>query len=280
MISNLLRKAASMLALLLLGHGAAHAGLVTGRWDPLFGTFLPGLNWQVRAQLLVPNTCAGLADGIYAISDPDCAGSKIDAIYLRLFDTGEDPDDFFTITGTLTATTSTYWGWCDNASTEPHCYNFGAGFFPISNLRVLAGQIVGFDAPAQFAQSLYTYLMIQYTGPTTAGGNTFGLAFTTNGPTLECLVCRQDLNDPFGTSSEFGSTTNLTQFLVTYTSSDTSTPKFTDGNGNPVGVKLDDVGRFVGLFNTNGVPVPEPGTISLVLAALMAGGIAARRRRR
>ncbi len=129
-------------ALLVLGPGVARAGLVSGRWDPQFGAFLPGLNWQVRAQMLVPNACSALADGVYTTAFGACAGSRLDSVYLRMFDTGQDPNDFFTITGTVTATTSTYWGWCYTGSTEPHCYNFNVNFFTLSAVRVQAGQVV------------------------------------------------------------------------------------------------------------------------------------------
>ena len=46
MIANLfhhLRLAATGLTLALVAHGAAHAGVIRGDWDPAFGTALPNL---------------------------------------------------------------------------------------------------------------------------------------------------------------------------------------------------------------------------------------------
>ncbi len=276
--SRSIRLLVAAFALLVLGPGVARAGLVSGRWDPQFGAFLPGLNWQVRAQMLVPNACSALADGVYTTAFGACAGSRLDSVYLRMFDTGQDPNDFFTITGTVTATTSTYWGWCYTGSTEPHCYNFNVNFFTLSAVRVQAGQVVGFASSEEFAQSLYTFSGNDYTNPTTAGGNVFGLTLGTNGPVLRCLSCRQNLLDPFGPVDVFASTTDLSQFLITYTTDDTSSPKFTDTNGNALGARLDANGKYLGQSNAfDGAIIPEPASVVMVFTAFAALGFVRRR---
>jgi hypothetical protein len=56
--------------------------------------------------------------------------------------------------------------------------------------------------------------------------------------------------------------------LVTYTSDDTRTPKFTDAQGKALGIRLDSAGNVV----------PEPGALALALTALLAGLVSRRRR--
>lgn len=265
------RRAALALGFVCLAPGAAHAGLVTGEWDPQFGPFLPGLSWQVRANLLVPNGCSNQSDGIY--NTGDCAQANINVldVWLRLYDTGfADPNDFFTVVGGNTPDVdpvrSTYW-------------TFGGGF-NVTNVRVEAQQVVGFDmAVPSPAQTVVVYLGDDYSYPSSAGGNLFGLSFGFNGPVLECFSCRQVINDPFGGDSVFASTTDLNQFLVTYTSEDTSQPKFMDANGNALGARLDSNGVYLGQSTWAGGPVvPEPGALALVLTALAALGVARHRR--
>ena len=158
------------------GLGQAHAGLVTGAWDPAFGPFLPNLNWAVRAELLIPNGCSNQADGVYSTASGACAASGISVqnIWLRLYDTGADPNNFFGNNG-LTPPNSAVW------SLGPFAWTF-------NNVRVAGQQIVGFDATgAVVAQTVVSVSSVLYSFPGSAGGNLFSLAFMTNGPTLECL---------------------------------------------------------------------------------------------
>ena len=158
------------------------------------------------------------------------------------------------------------------------------GYFPLSDIRVEAGQIVGFSSSEEFAQSLYLYSGTYYTNPTTAGGNLFGLSFTTTvtttGPQLRCVNCRTFFNPGDGSGGDgagdvFASTANLTQFLVTYTDNAGTVPKFTDPiTGKALGAVLDSNGVYLGQS------VPEPGTLALALAGLTAVGWSRRRRRR
>jgi len=73
----------------------------------------------------------------------------------------------------------------------------------------------------------------------------------------------------------------LRQFLVTYTSDDTSVAKFSDAAGNALGVRLDERGQVLGRSTSINGPlqrVPEPGSLALVAAALAATALLRRRR--
>ncbi len=274
-LNTFLRSAAMVLTLALAAQGSAQAGLVTGNWDPAFGAFLPGLSWQARAEFNVPDACSTQTDGIYSTSSGLCqiVGNPFVNVWLRLFDTGfADPNDFFTVVGGPPVR-STYW-------------TLTGGFSSISNVRIVAGQVVGFDAPT--TTSAQTVVCTDPPGcanlvsyPSSAGGNLFQLTFDTSGPNLACLNCRQSINDPLGTSTVNASRAGLTQFLVTYT--DSGPAKFNDANGNPLGAVLDSEGGYLrqstspqsGSRQPN--PAPEPGSLLLVLAALGAAGVARRR---
>ena len=276
------RRSVAALTLTVLTQGAAHAGLVTGNWDPQFGSFLPGLSWQVRAELLIPDACSNQADGIYSTGSGACqiTGNPFVNVWLRLFDTGlADPADFFGPGGS-SPNHSAYWVLI-------------AGYSAVSNVRIASGQVVGFDAGT--TTSAQTVVCVNYnftlnicnvpleSFPSAAGGNIFQLTFDTDGPDLACLSCRQNISDAPGNSTVYAEKAGLSQFLVTYTSTNTSAPKFTDGNGNALGAVLGAEGNYIGQATQppgNGRqanPVPEPGSLALVFAALGAALMARRR---
>jgi len=269
MIANLfhrLRLAATGLTLALVAHGAAHAGLISGEWDPGFGPALPNLSWQVRSKWLVPNGCSNQIDGVYSTGSGPCQGTLLDplrllGVWVRWFDTNAgNPNDFYQQVFPISA----HAGYCESvfASSEPNCAvnmtSFPLGSEPLtaSAVRVEQGQIVGLNTNA------ISFLTSGW--PTSAGNHQYDLNFTTNGPIFTCTDCGD------GATAD---NTNLTQFLVTYTSNDTSVPKFTNSSGAALGAVLDGQGNFLGQRS-----VPEPGTLILALAALTAFGWSRRRR--
>jgi hypothetical protein len=279
-LSFMLRRALSALALVALWPTAAQAGLVTGNWDPAFGSFLPGLSWQVRATLLVPNACSAQGDGVYSTAGGACDQGSISvlSVRLRLFNTGvADPNDFDQ-NGGITPNISATWD-----MQGPPSLGYG-----VSKVRVEAGQVVGFEAgrpdllPGLVLTPVYASTVVCVplceSFPSAAEGNLFGLVFGVNGPVLECRLCHAVFGQPDGPVSVYGSTEGLTQFLVTYNDNDGRAPKFTDGQGNTLGARLNGAGQYLGQATTpGGASVPEPGAPLLVLTALMGIGFMRRR---
>lgn len=274
----LLRAAALAAACLL--QAPAQAGLVTGAWDPAFGPVLPGLNWAVRAELSVPdNACTDLT-GNQAISG-DCAGARVLGVFLRLYDTGvgapdwDDPASYFSNVPDVAA-----YGVCDSSVASDPAFtsrcngNFG-NYFNLQALRIEGGSVAGLQTGVATAFiTLVNFGNGAFSLPTSAQGHQFTLDFSLNGPMLSCATCP---GGPVPSQLD-----GLRQYLVTYTSEDRSAPKFTDGRGNALGVRLDQNGRVLGqstsidgpLFNR----VPEPGSLALVTAALAAAALMRRRR--
>ena len=267
MIANLfhhLRLAATGLTLALVAHGAAHAGLVRGDWDPVFGPALPNLSWQVRSEWLVPNACSNQADGVYSTAALGPCQSTIPdpvrllSVWVRWFDTNAgDPNNFFEFNAV-----SAYTGWCESvwAGSQPDCnlgntFFFNQGFEPLgaSNVRVAASQIVGFDTGIT---SFLTNLQ-----PNSAGIHQYDLSFKATGPTGPVFTCFDC--EPVATADN----TNLNQYLITYVSSNASEPKFVDSQGNPVGVRLDGAGNVI----------PEPATLALLGLGLAGLGFSRRK---
>ncbi len=248
----------ALLAVIAMGvAGPAHAGLVTGRWDPPFGSFLPGLNWEIQAQFQVPGTCSSLANGDYSTASGACAGATTVNFYLRLFNNSADPNNFF------------------ESDANSSFIDFQAatvglnGGYAISQVRVQDGQIIGFVAGVGGADAAPQYS--GFPAPTENNGHAYGASLGLNGPSIVCYQCG------VGSTNVFADLSDLTQFLVTYNSNDTSDPKFKDTNGNALGAVLDANGQYIGQ-GTSPNAVPEPGALALVLLGLGAAGAAGRRK--
>lgn len=283
MKSGLGRKllSAAVLASSLSALVPAQAGLVVSTWDPLFGSFLPNLSWQVRAELIVPQACLNQADGIYSTTGGACdiGGITVQTVSLRLFDT-VTPGNVFT--------------WAMNT---------GPGY-GVSQVRLVGGQLAGFEAGrADLLPSILTPAFAQTvvsgdfdnnpltpdtteSWPSSAEGNLFGLTFGVNGPVLECHQCRAHFADPQGIESIYADNTGLQQLFITYQDNQGTIPTVSDPNGAPLGVRLDDHGRVLGSSATIDGPVqnlrtanvPLPSVPALLLAAGLAGWATRRRR--
>jgi PEP-CTERM motif len=269
-LTSIANRAALVLALACpLG---ANAGLVTGSWDPPFGSFLPGLSYQVRAEFFVPDACSTQADNTYANAGL-CAGSTVVSARLRLFDGAADPGNF------LESSANSFSFDMVPGVTPPTNGAFGVG-----QVRVQNGQVVGVAAGQMIGGSVTP---VSPVGAIFAGvvpsalGNTFGLHFTEFGPVVTCFVCvgvggsANPLNP-----NVLAGTADLTQVLTTFNNNGTA--RLVDPtSGRPLGVLLDSNGEFVRQVVTqfpDGTPVPEPGSLLLVLGALAAAAACLRRR--
>lgn len=239
----------------LAGLGTAQAGLVTGNWDPQFGPDLPGLSYQVRVTMSVPDACSAQSDGIYATDAGACAGASMVSARLRLFDTANgDAANFEEINA-----------FSNNADFHTIGGSVGYGIFAV---RVEGGMVVGLqagriDQPPPAQPPLLTPVLVGYVGLGPTLANFFGMMFDTNGPQVFCDDCN-------GGADVFALTDDAEGFVVTYT--DGGAPKFADANGNAIGAVLDGDGVVTGLR-----AVPLPGTLALMAAGL---GVLLPRRRR
>ncbi len=270
---------AALSATLLLLQAPAQAGLISGSWDPEFGAALPGLSWAVHAEVLVPNNdCTNLV-GSQAISG-DCAGATVQAVFLRLYNTGlpapdwNDPASYQSSVPDVAA-----FSLCDssvdgNTNYTNRCFGNYGNYFNLGALRIEGGNVVGLQASVG---AIFATLVDFGDGPvplpSSAQGNSFSLNFTLDGPELFCTSCE---GGPLRSD-----TVGLRQFLITYTSDDTSTPKYSTRDGQALGALLDAEGRLLGLATSiDGRPVPEPGGLALAATALAAAALVRRRRRR
>ena len=222
------------------GFGSAQAGLVSGSWDPAFGSFLSHLSWSGLAEFWVPDTCSAQADGIYSASGL-CGGTTVNSANV-------------TFTGDLSLPGS-------------QTIDFAPLGLTPTAVKVAGNQVV---AVATTGAGLGVP-----SGAPAAQGNAFVLQFTATSPILLCIACSQNGPDYINNAPNVAASVNgMEQTFYTYT--DGGAPKLVDAYGYPVGVKLGSDGDFIGYTSQ---PVPEPGTWALMLGGLMAVALRMRRRR-
>ena len=222
------------------GFGSAQAGLVSGSWDPAFGSFLSHLSWSGQAEFWVPDTCSAQGDGVYSATGL-CGGTTVNFANV-------------TFTG-------------DAALPGSQTIDFKPLGITPTSVKVMNNQVLtvattgaGLGVPS---------------GAPAAQGNAFVLQFTTTSPILLCIACSPTGPDYINNAPNVSASVNgMEQTFYTYT--DGGAPTLVDAYGYPVGVKLGSDGDFIGYTSQ---PVPEPGTWALMLGGLMAVAMRMRRRR-
>lgn len=269
---------AAALSLGLLLQVPAQAGLITGSWDPEFGSALPGLSWSAYAELTASDACTAAVGNqtVGTGTGGPCADAKVNAVFLQLYNTPFGALDWGdSASYASTPPNSATFAVCDSSVSGIQSYidrcndNFG-DYFNLSALRIEGGSVAGLQSSvgalfvAVNPQPWFASL------PSSAMWNVFSLNFTLNGPELWCETC-----DFFrGVKSQ---TNGMRQFLVTY--NDDGSAKFTDSTGKALGVVLDENGKVLGRSTSiNGQLVPEPAGLALVLTALGAAALVRRRR--
>lgn len=265
---------AAALSLGLLLQLPAQAGLISGSWDPVFGSALPGMSWSAYAELSASDTCTG-ASGTQTVGvGQDCAGAKVLAVFLQLYNAPATALDWSqSASYNSSPPNSATFAVCDSSVSlvqayMDRCNNNFSNYFNLSALRIEGGSVVGLQT------GVATNFLAQDPGagtdpwPSTSLGKLFSLSFTLEGPELYCQDCS---GGPIKSSSE-----GLRQFLVTY--KDDGEAKFKDSTGQALGVVLDETGKVLGQATSiDALRVPEPAGLALVLTALGAAALVRRR---
>lgn len=246
------------LVLALVSPLSANAGLVTGSWDPVFGSPFSDLSWALKARFNVADACIGLGDGDHQFSSPPtCGVNEVVEASLWLFPTSSTAPTDFNNFG------------IGKGHVEDFIYY--EGIFPrVTGIRVLNGQVVGVQADVLSDNGAG----VLYTSVSEALGNRFALGFDLDGPNVICMACSSTGYTP-DNDDIISQRTNLEQVLTSF--NDNGSAKLKDANGRAIGVRLDQRGAFVGL---TGTPVPEPGSLPLVLGALASAAWLRRRQAR
>jgi hypothetical protein len=250
-LRNTLRAAALAVVATVGGVGAANAAVVTGSWDPAFGSALPHLGFAGSATFYVPDACLTGAHnpGSYIKDSAACSGGGMSLLsaHVDLYDLSAPA----AILQTLVYATQT----------SPTTSNLTD-----LNLDPVLGVYVKYDAAIGKNEVLGAstgYIGPQASNLAIANHDSFYLKF-----------------DPSGSASLFIATCSFSQH---------------EGNGEGRRSEGDDDGGQLscqpdlgsGQSSLTGVtfapviyaPVPEPGSLALVLAAMVAGGAARRVRR-
>ena len=227
----------------------AHALLVGGKWDPLFGwpgdTGTSTLGWEGSAEWFVPNGCVVQPDSFYSNSG-SCSGMSLNFANVKFYDYSLDPTGDTSFKSSIT---------------------FGAGSAAVTGINVASGGVAG----------MYTALSsgATPTGSNFLGINDYSFAIQFIGKDVRLFYAKN--NQPL----QFLALNNADDDDEECDDDDECVPKpCTFGDSVPGVCGVNDFRGHPATINQFTIAVPEPQTYALMLAGLAAVGFMARRRRR
>ncbi len=232
---------AILLGSALCSAGAAQAGPVSLDFDPLVGSFLPGKAYQGTMNFFVSDACAGNAPGNVVVNTvTQCGGTLAAATTLTLFEVA-NPLNFATAAFTV----------------------------QVQSLLVNNGFVEGWTTDVSSPLSTFA-------GPPLSTGYVFTFQFIDYLPRLLAL----------GASGSNLANTDGYVGVVHHTRDDGSSRMGQECGGTNIGVRITARQGAPLDFQPTGVPgcpvtpqpVPEPGTLALALAALVASAASRPRR--